>query len=83
MINAESLSCLTNREKIILIEHLRQETGRPLGELTAFLRISKGSYEHQRKALARDDKYADTRRRIVEAFEEADRARDTATSRMS
>lgn len=34
-----SLGSLTNREKTILVEHLRQATGRRLSELTAFLRI--------------------------------------------
>ena len=75
VLKAESLSCLTNREKTILIEHLRQETGRPLKELTGFLRISKSSYEYQRRALARDDKYAGVRSRIVDAFNRANRAR--------
>ena len=36
----------TNREKSELIEWLRANTGRPLRELTASLKISKSSYEY-------------------------------------
>ena len=72
-LKAESLDALTNREKTVLIEHLRQETSRPLRELTDFLRISKSSYEYQRVVLGRPDKYAEARGRIVEEFEAAGR----------
>lgn len=75
VLKADSLDALTNREKAILIEHLRQKTGRPLKELTGFLRISKSSYEYQRKALSEPDKYADARIRIVAEFEAAGKAR--------
>lgn len=46
-----SLSQASNREKSILIEWLRQNAGRPLKELTDFLRISKSSYEYWRVHL--------------------------------
>lgn len=75
VLKAESLDALTNREKTILIEHLRQETSRPLRELTGFLKISKSSYEYQRAALRRPDKYAEARGRIVKEFEAAGRTR--------
>ena len=74
-LKAESLDALANREKTILIEHLRQKTGRPLKELTGSLRISKSSYEYQRTALAKPDKYSDARARTVSEFESAGRVR--------
>lgn len=39
------------------------------------MRISKSSYEYQRASIARGDKYARARRRIVEIFEAANRTR--------
>ena len=70
-----SLGSLTNREKTILVEHLRQATGRRLSELTAFLRISKSSYEYQRAAIAKGGKYASIRPLVVEAFEASSKTR--------
>ena len=46
-----SLGQASNREKSLLIEWLRQETSHPLRELTAFLKISKSSYEYWRAHL--------------------------------
>lgn len=66
------LERLTNREKTLIINSLRLRTECPLRELTAFLRISKSSYEYQRKALLRPDKYALARTRIQEIFDEHD-----------
>ena len=52
VLKGRALGCSTNREKSLLIDWLRAETGRPLRELTASLRISKSSYEHwHHKAL--------------------------------
>ena len=52
VLKGRALGCSTNREKSELIEWLRANTGRPLRELTASLRISKSSYEHwHHKAL--------------------------------
>ena len=49
---------LTNGEKTLVIEHLRQiHTDHSLRELTDSLRISKSSYEYQRASIARGDKY--------------------------
>lgn len=45
VLKGRALGSSTNREKSLLIEWLRANTGRPLGELTASLRISKSSYE--------------------------------------
>ena len=66
---------LTNGEKTLVIEHLRRTTDHSLRELTDSLRISKSSYEYQRASIARGDKYARVRRRIVEIFEAANRTR--------
>ena len=68
VLKGASLGQLTNREKTVLIDWLRQTTGRPLRELTASLRISKSSYEYQRAAIARGDKYAAVRAKVVELF---------------
>ena len=51
VLKAPALGCSTNREKSQLIEWLRANTGRPLRELTASLRISKSSYEYWRRRL--------------------------------
>ncbi len=75
VLKAGSPSPMTNREKTLVINELRATTGRSLRELTDSLRISKSSYEHQREALARPDKYADLRVRVREAFEGANRSR--------
>ena len=44
-------------------------------DLTASLRISKSSYEYQRAALARPDKYAALRSKTADIFEGASRSR--------
>ena len=62
------LERMTNREKTVIIDSLRLKTGHALKELTASLKISKSSYEYQRAAIARKDKYGDLRRKIVEIF---------------
>lgn len=69
------LGHLTNREKTVLIEWLRRETDHPLRELTDSLRISKSSYEYQRAAIARGDKYAWLRPLVAEEFWAEDGAR--------
>ena len=45
---------MSNRRKCELGERLRAATGLPLREITAFLRISKSSYEYHRARLGRD-----------------------------
>lgn len=75
VLKGASLGSLTNREKTLPIDHPRREAGRRLSELTAFLRISKSSYEHQRSAIARGDEYADLRPLAVAAFEASARTR--------
>ncbi|RRF90743.1 MAG: transposase [Coriobacteriaceae bacterium] len=72
---AASLDALTNREETLIIEHLRQTPGHALKDLTAPLRISKSSYEYQRAALARPDKYAELPSKIADIFEGANRSR--------
>lgn len=71
VLKAEGPSPMTNREKTLVINELRATTGRSLKELTASLRISKSSYEYQRRALARPDKRAGLRARVREIFEGA------------
>ena len=68
VLKGASLGRLTNREKTVLIEWLRRETDHPLRELTAFLRISRSSYDYQRRAIARGDKYAWLRPLVAEEF---------------
>lgn len=68
ILKADSLSKLTNREKTLLINKLRQETNHTLKELTVFLKISKSSYEYQCKVLQRADKYIQLRRDIKRLF---------------
>lgn len=75
VLKAESPSPMTNREKALVINELRATTGRSLKELTASLRISKSSYEYQRRALARPDKHAGLRVRVREIFEGANGSR--------
>lgn len=75
VLKAASLDALTNREKTLVIEHLRQTTGHALKDLTASLRISKSSYEYQWAALARPDKHAGLRSKIADIFEGASRSR--------
>jgi len=45
---------MTNREKTIVIDALREKY--PLNELLAVVAISKSSYFYQKKALSRPDK---------------------------
>ena len=68
VLKGADLGHLTNREKTVLIEWLRRETDHPLRELTDSLRISKSSYEYQRAAIARGDKYAWLRPLVAEEF---------------
>ena len=75
VLKAEGPESLTNREKTLVIEELRATTGRSLKELTASLRISKSSYEYQRRAIARPDRREALRERVREAFEGANRSR--------
>ena len=75
VLKAESPSPMTNREKALVINELRATTGRSLRELTGSLRISKSSYEYQRRAISRPDKHAGLRARVREAFDGASASR--------
>ncbi len=75
VLKAESPSAMTNRGKALVINELRATTGRSLRELTDSLRISKSSYEYQRRAMSRPDKHAGLRARVREAFEGASASR--------
>lgn len=59
---------MSNARKTALGERLRAETGLPLREITAFLRISRSSYEYHRARLGRD-RDAGLRPLVREAFE--------------
>ena len=59
---------MSNRRKCELGERLRAETGLPLREITAFLRISRSSHGYHRARLGRD-KYAALRAEVRGAFE--------------
>ena len=63
---------MTNKEKTLIIDNLRLKATHPIKELTAFLRISKSSYEYQYKAISRPDKYALVRMRKREIFDTYD-----------
>ena len=58
---------MSNRRKCELGERLRAATGLPLREITAFLRISRSSYEYHRARLGRD-RDAALRPLVREAF---------------
>jgi transposase InsO family protein len=60
---------ISNKSKCELGERLRLATGLPLRSITAFLRISKSSYEYHRVRLGRD-KYAELRQEVRVLFEE-------------
>lgn len=59
---------ISNRSKCELGERLRMATGLPLRSITAFLRISKSSYEYHRARLG-TDKYASLRKEVQTLFE--------------
>ena len=63
---------MSNARKCELGKRLRAATGLPLREITAFLRISKSSYEYHRARLGRD-RYGWLRPFVREAFEEVRR----------
>lgn len=65
VLKGASLGNLSNKEKAILIEWLRQNTDHRLRELTDFLRISKSSYEYWKVHM--DD--ADVRGEIADDVE--------------
>ena len=73
VLKGRALGCSTNREKSLLIDWLRANTGRPLRELTASLRISKSSYEHwHHKALhPRPSRREEVAGDVERAFREA------------
>ena len=63
----------SNRSKCELGERLRRETGLPLRCVTAFLRISRSSYEYHRARLGRD-RDADIRSEVRRVFGEGEGA---------
>ena len=65
------LRSISNRRKTELGERLRAATGLPLREITAFLRISRSSYEYHRARLGRD-RDADIRASVVGEFGASD-----------
>ena len=71
LLKAGSLDAMSNMEKTVLIDKLRLETDRPLGELTGSLRISKSSYEYCRAKLRAKDRHARLRADIRRIFDGA------------
>lgn len=62
-----SLGSLTNREKAVVIDALRNRYR--LKTLLSVLQMSKSSYFYQEAAMAAPDKYADVRGKIRQAFD--------------
>ena len=75
LLKAGGLGQMTNRENTLVIDRLRQTGRYTLRELTDSLRISKSSYEYQRTAMAKPDKYAEARAMVRKVFEEANGSR--------
>lgn len=65
---------ISNRRKCELGERLRRETGLPLRSVTAFLRISKSSYEYHRARLGRPPKYGALSEEVERIFREEGRS---------
>ena len=61
-----SLDKLTNREKVFLIDALRNQY--KLNELLPVLRLSKSSYCYQVQCIKREDKYKEIREKIKVLF---------------
>ena len=61
-----SLDKLTNREKVFLIDALRNKY--KLNELLPVLKLSKSSYCYQVQCIKREDKYKELRNKIKELF---------------
>ena len=76
VLKAASLDGMSNREKALVIDRLRPAGKWSLRELTAFLRISRSSYDYQRRAIARPDRLAPLRALVRRVFlEDGDGAR--------
>lgn len=65
---------ISNRSKCELGERLRRETGLPLRSVTAFLRISKSSYEYHRARLGRPPRYGALSDEVERVFREEGRS---------
>ena len=72
VLKAESLDGMSNREKTLVIDRLRPAGKWSLRELTGFLRISRSSYDYQRRAIARPDRLAPLRDVVRRVFLEDD-----------
>jgi len=64
-----NLATLTNREKAVLIDALREK--HRLKELLSMLHMAKSSYCYQEQTIHRPDKYAGLRSQVKEIFAEA------------
>ena len=64
--NGISIDCLTNKEKTIIIDALRDTY--KLSKLLKSLNISKSSYFYEHRALNKEDKYLEVRNIIKEIF---------------
>ena len=61
-------SALSNREKAVIIDALKNKYSLPL--LLRKLQLSRSSYYYQEKVLTKEDKYKNIRLRIIELFSE-------------
>ncbi|WP_321944552.1 IS3 family transposase, partial [Paraburkholderia tropica] len=66
------LPLLSNREKTMLVDALREEYG--LTELLERLDLARSSYFYHRSPIRVADKYADVRRTVAEIFEDNHRS---------
>lgn len=74
VLKGASLGKMTNSQKTSVVDYLRRTTSRPLKELIVSLKISKSSYEYQRRAQARPDKYAELRALVKSVFQNEGRS---------
>lgn len=61
-------TALTNREKAVIIDALKNKYSLP--DLLKKLNLAKSSYYYQEKAIYAEDKYSDLRKRIIQLFHE-------------
>lgn len=61
-------TALTNREKAVIIDALKNKYSLP--DLLKKLNLAKSSYYYQEKTIYAEDKYSDLRKRIIQLFHE-------------
>ena len=61
-------TALTNREKAVIIDGLKNKYSLP--NLLKKLNLAKSNYSYQEKTIFAEDKYSDLRKRIIQLFHE-------------